>query len=182
LGRGARFGIVPMSRSRIYWFATENSAEGGRHADEKAALMRLFGGWHSPIPALIAATPGRDILRHDIYDRPVLRSWGAGRMTLLGDAAHPMTPNMGQGACQALEDAVVLAQCLAGAHHIAAALRAYERLRIRRANGFVIRSRQVGMIGQLESPLAIRLRDAFVSRLSPRLQANQLARAIGYRV
>ena len=181
-GRGARFGIVPMSRSRIYWFATENTPEGGRYADEKAALTGLFGGWHNPIPALIAATPDRDILRHDIYDRPVLRTWGAGRITLLGDAAHPMTPNMGQGACQALEDAVVLAQCLAHAREITGALRSYEQQRIPRANAFVTRSRQVGVIGQLESPLAIRLRDAFFSRLSPRLQANQLARVIGYQV
>jgi 2-polyprenyl-6-methoxyphenol hydroxylase-like FAD-dependent oxidoreductase len=181
-GYGARFGIVPMSMNRVYWFATENSKEGGRHANEKVALTDLFGRWHSPIPSLIEATPALDILRHDIYDRPVLRTWGAGRITLLGDAAHPMTPNLGQGACQALEDAVVLAQCLTGQPDVVAALRSYEKRRIPRANSLVSRSRHVGTIGQLESRAAVRLRDALFSRLSPRLQANQLVRVIGYRV
>ena len=181
-GCGARFGIVPMSMNRVYWFATQSTAEGGRHANEKAALTDLFGRWHSPIPSLIEATPAVDILRHDIYDRPVLRTWGAGRITLLGDAAHPMTPNLGQGACQALEDAVVLAQCLTGQPDVVAALRSYETRRIPRANSLVSRSRHVGTIGQLESRAAVRLRDALFSRLSPRLQANQLARVIGYRV
>ena len=181
-GYGARFGMVPMSMNRVYWFATQNTAEGGRNTNEKIAATDLFGRWHSPIPLLIEATPEPDILRNDIYDRPVLKSWGAGRITLLGDAAHPMTPNLGQGACQALEDAVVLSRSLAGRTDIAAALRSYEQQRIPRANAFVTRSRQVGAIGQLESRVAVRLRDAFFSRLSPRLQVNQLARIIGFRV
>jgi 2-polyprenyl-6-methoxyphenol hydroxylase-like FAD-dependent oxidoreductase len=112
----------------------------------------------------------------------VIRSWGAGRITLLGDAAHPMTPNLGQGACQALEDAVVLSQCLAAQTDVPAALRSYEHQRIPRANELVNRSRQVGAIGQVESRVAVRLRDAFFRRLSPRLQMNQLARIIGVRV
>ena len=174
--------MVPMSMNRVYWFATQNTAEGGRNANEKIAATDLFGRWHSPIPSLIEATPEPDILRNDIYDRPVLKSWGAGRITLLGDAAHPMTPNLGQGACQALEDAVVLSQSLAGRTDIAAALRSYEQQRIPRANAFVTRSRQVGAIGQFESRVAVHLRDAFFSRLSPRLQVNQLARIIGFRV
>jgi len=181
-GYGRRFGIVPMSRNRVYWFATENAAEGGRNANEKAAVMELFGRWHSPIPSLIDATPEQDVLRNDIYDRPVRRSWGDGRITLLGDAAHPMTPNLGQGACQALEDAVVLSRCLATRSDVAAALRSYEQQRIPRANELVNRSRQVGAIGQLESRVAVRLRDAFFSRLSPRLQVHQLARIIGFQV
>jgi 2-polyprenyl-6-methoxyphenol hydroxylase-like FAD-dependent oxidoreductase len=181
-GYGTRFGIVPMSKNRVYWFATQNAAEGGRNANEKFAVMELFGRWHSPIPSLIDATPAQDILRNDIYDRPVIRSWGAGRITLLGDAAHPMTPNLGQGACQALEDAVVLSQCLAAQTDVPAALRSYEHQRIPRANELVNRSRQVGAIGQVESRVAVRLRDAFFRRLSPRLQMNQLARIIGVRV
>lgn len=181
-GHGTRFGIVPMSRNRVYWFATENTAEGGRNANEKAAVMELFGHWHDPIPSLIDVTPEQDVLRNDIYDRPVRRSWGAGRITLLGDAAHPMTPNLGQGACQALEDAVVLSRCLATLSDVAAALRSYEQQRIPRANELVNRSRQVGAIGQLESRVAVRLREAFFSRLSPRLQVHQLTRIIGVHV
>jgi 2-polyprenyl-6-methoxyphenol hydroxylase-like FAD-dependent oxidoreductase len=181
-GAGARFGQVPMSGNRVYWFATRNVADGERLPDEKAGLLELFRGWHAPIEALIEASDRSSILRNDIYDRPVLESWGRGRVTLLGDAAHPMTPNLGQGACQALEDAVVLAQCLGRAGDIGAALRSYEAQRIPRVNALVKRSRQVGQIGQLEGRLAVWLRNAVASCVSPRLQARQLRAMIRYRV
>ncbi|HET9109843.1 MAG TPA: FAD-dependent monooxygenase, partial [Ktedonobacterales bacterium] len=113
-GAGRRFGLVPLSNGRMYWFATLNAPEGIRDkpGETKQALLDLFSSWHEPIAAVIAATDEADILRNDIYDRPPLTSWSRGRVTLLGDAAHPMTPNMGQGVCQAIEDAVVLAERL----------------------------------------------------------------------
>ncbi len=181
-GFGTRFGLVPMRGNRIYWFATENTAEGGLHPDEKAHLLRLFRGWHDPIPALLEATPASAILRNDIYDRPVLRKWGTGRVTLLGDAAHPMTPNLGQGACQALEDAVVVAQCLQRQPDPVAALREYESRRIPRTNMLVNQSRRVGIVAQWRHPLAAYARDALIRWLSPRMQARQLMRIIQYRV
>jgi 2-polyprenyl-6-methoxyphenol hydroxylase-like FAD-dependent oxidoreductase len=181
-GAGARFGMVPMSGNRVYWFATKNVPEGERQRDEKAGLRDLFRGWHDPVEALIDATDPASILRNDIYDRPVLGRWGRGRVTLLGDAAHPMTPNLGQGACQALEDAVVLARCLQDQPDIAMALRAYETRRISRANALVRRSRQVGRIGQVEWPVAVWLRKAMIGLVSPRLQARQLEAVIGYKV
>ena len=85
-------------------------------------LSRLFRGWHKPIEALIAAAPENSILRNDIHDLNPLPHFFRGRVGLLGDAAHPMTPNLGQGACQAIEDAVVLAACLAKSQHIESAL------------------------------------------------------------
>lgn len=181
-GYGRRFGYVPMAGRRVYWFATRNTPEGGRNRDEKAHLERLFRGWHDPIEALIEATPATGILRNDIYDRPVLQRWGNGRVTLLGDAAHPMTPNLGQGACQALEDAVVLARCLREGRDPAAALRAYEAQRIPRANLLVAASRRVGVVGQLQRPLAVRLRNAAMRIISPRVQERQLERIVGFKV
>jgi 2-polyprenyl-6-methoxyphenol hydroxylase-like FAD-dependent oxidoreductase len=179
-GDGARFGMVPMSGGRVYWFATETAPEGGRHADEQAHLSRLFRGWHHPIEALIRSTEPGAILRNDIYDRPVLRTWGRGRVTLLGDAAHPMTPNLGQGACQALEDAIVLARSLAAGSPLRA-LRSYEAQRIRRANLMVTRSRHVGAIGQWANPLAVRARNALLRSISPRAQARQLLRMLKWK-
>ena len=118
-GKGARFGCAHIGRGRVYWFATTNAPEGeedgpiGTPSGPGATLMRLFGRWHHPIPALISGTEETAIRRDDLYDRePVSGSWGTGRVTLLGDAAHPSTPNLGQGACQAIEDAVTLARCL----------------------------------------------------------------------
>jgi len=181
-GHGARFGLVPMGGNRVYWFATENTPEGGRHADEQAHLLRLFRGWHAPIEELIETTPASTILRNDICDRPVLNRWGEGRTTLLGDAAHPMTPNLGQGACQALEDAVVLARSVQERSDVADALRAYEAQRIPRANGIVVQSRRIGAMAQWERRWAVALRNALLARLSPRLQERELERVVGYRV
>jgi 2-polyprenyl-6-methoxyphenol hydroxylase-like FAD-dependent oxidoreductase len=113
-GKGRRFGLVPLSQGRMSWFATLNTPEGmgDKERGRKQELLELFRTCHDPVPAVIKATDETAILRNDIYDRPALHHWSRGRVTLLGDAAHPMTPNMGQGACQAIEDAVALAMCL----------------------------------------------------------------------
>jgi 2-polyprenyl-6-methoxyphenol hydroxylase-like FAD-dependent oxidoreductase len=93
-----------------------------------------------------------------------------------------MTPNLGQGACQALEDAVVLGQSLARQRDVPAALQEYERLRIPRVNPIVIRSRQVGWLGQWRQPLAVAARNALLKRVSARQQVEQLERVVNYRV
>ena len=178
-GHGSVFGQVPLSDGRVYWYATENVPEGeARSADEKRRLLARFGRWHEPIAALIDAAGEAEILRNDIYDRPPLSTWGRGRITLLGDAAHPMTPFLGQGGCQALEDAVTLGRCLGASSDIASGLRAYEAARIPRANRFVRRSRIVGRMARLENPIAVRLRNALVGLSRPRMQARQIARMI----
>jgi 2-polyprenyl-6-methoxyphenol hydroxylase-like FAD-dependent oxidoreductase len=89
-----------------------------------------------------------------------------------------MTPFLGQGGCQAIEDAAVLGKRLRGADDIPAALRAYEVERIPRANAFVRRSRQVGRIARLRNPFVVAIRNAIFKRVSPQVQARQLARMI----
>jgi 2-polyprenyl-6-methoxyphenol hydroxylase-like FAD-dependent oxidoreductase len=114
----------------------------------KATLLRCFGGWHSPIGGLIGAACEDAILRRDIHDRePLGERWGRGRVTLLGDAAHPMTPDLGQGAALAMEDEAALARCLEEFGATADALRRYERLRSARAAIVVRRSRRLGRVG-----------------------------------
>ena len=103
-------------------------------------------------------------------------------MTLLGDAAHPMTPNLGQGACQAIEDAVVLARCLREGGATAGALRRYERLHSGREAMVVRRSRRIGRIGQLENPLLCRLRDRVFAMIPPKVQLRQLEETVGHEV
>ena len=141
-------------------------------------IVRLTGR----IEELIAATDEAVILQHDIHDRPPLRQWSVGRATLVGDAAHAMTPNLGQGACQAIEDAVVLARALRGASDVPAALRDYAARRIGRTSAIARQSHQVGQVGQWESPLACELRDWLARRLLPRLQQRQIARLVEHQV
>jgi 2-polyprenyl-6-methoxyphenol hydroxylase-like FAD-dependent oxidoreductase len=168
-GRGCRFGIVPMARGRVYWFATRNAPEGQRDPSmrTKVILAELFRGWHRPIEALIAASTEESILRNDIYDIDPLRRFANGRVALLGDAAHPMTPNMGQGACQAIEDGVVLAALLKSIPRIEAALLEYERRRLARTRQILLWSRWIGKIAQIENPILCSLRD-FGMRMAPK--------------
>ena len=176
-GCGQRFGIVPMSRGRVYWFAVANAPEGeaDRAPGCKSRLLNRFESWHTPIDDVIAATEESAILRNDIYDRPPLERWSSSRVTLLGDAAHPTTPNLGQGACQAIEDAVVLAQCLGSDSNVTAALRRYDSLRIPRTTRIVITSRRFGQVAQMHNPLLCRLRNALVRATPARLAERQIA-------
>ncbi|MFN8057993.1 MAG: FAD-dependent monooxygenase [Vicinamibacterales bacterium] len=164
-GAGARFGLVSIDGDRIYWFATANTSAGGTDTG-KAGLRARFGGWHRPIPDVIDATPDEAILRTDIADRDPATRWSRGRVTLLGDAAHPMTPNLGQGGCQAIEDAVVLDLCLSATSDVAAAFAAYERRRLARTARVVIDARRFGRMGQLEQSAARAFR-YMVVRLTP---------------
>jgi 2-polyprenyl-6-methoxyphenol hydroxylase-like FAD-dependent oxidoreductase len=157
-GRGQRFGIVPIAGRRVYWFATANAPAGERDPG-KAALLDRFREFHAPVSALIEATDEEALLRADIYDRDPIDRWTEGRVVLLGDAAHPMAPNLGQGGCQAMEDALALARALAKQIDHRAAFAEYERERIGRANDFVRWSRSFGRAGQLESAPARWLRD-----------------------
>ena len=101
-------------------------------------------------------------------------------MTLLGDAAHPMTPDLGQGAAQATEDAVALARCLQESGPTAGALRRYERLRCARAAMVVRRSWRLGRIGQLQNPLLCLLRDRVLATIPPEAQLRQLEEVMGH--
>jgi 2-polyprenyl-6-methoxyphenol hydroxylase-like FAD-dependent oxidoreductase len=168
LGCGQRFGLASIHGNRVYWYATDNLPEGAREtpAEAKARLTGLFATWHRPIPELIRATEAASILRNDICDRDPVDRWGSGRITLLGDAAHPMTPNLGQGACQAIEDALVLAHHLSCGSAIESSLRSYESERIPRTRSVVTASRRVGALFQVESRTFCRLRDMAL-RLTP---------------
>lgn len=182
-GCGQRFGIAPMTDGRVYWFATQNAPEGQPDgaAGRKADVLTLFRAFHAPIPQLIAATHEALILRNDIYDRPPLKQWGRGRTTLLGDAAHAMTPNLGQGACQAIEDAVVLARCLHEHREPIVALRRYEARRIARTSMLTRQARQLGVVGQWENRVACRLRNALFKGMPSFVRMRQFDRMLGYR-
>ena len=124
---------------------------------------------------MIRATEEPRILRNDVYDREAVKRWGQGGVALLRDAAHTMTPDLGQGACQAIEDAVVLAGCLKEAGEIEAALGLYEARRADRTAYVVRQSRRLARTGQLENPLLCRLRDAVLKAIPQHmLRSRQL--------
>lgn len=177
LGQGHRFGFAPLGDGNIYWFATYHAKAGEPLPDDPHALLAgRFGDWAHPVPHLIASTPLDAILRTDIYDRDPTQGWSRGRVTLLGDAAHPMTPDLGQGACQALEDAVVLGRLLAGDQPVEAALQAYEARRFARTREVVMMSRRMGWVEQVENPLVRWLRDEVYALTPAQVLLEQMFR------
>lgn len=182
-GRGERFGVVPLVDGRIYVYATAVTGPGGRPADHHAELTRRFGAWHDPIPALLDrlnqhAPDPVGILHHDFHElAPPLPRFHAGRVALLGDAAHAMTPNLGQGGCQAIEDAVVVAHLLAHHTDVPAALAAYTKARHRRTTRIGRRSRRIGELARLSHPLATSIRNLTV-RATPRAVTSRALDAV----
>src|SRR6266508_4064518 len=169
-----RVGLITLGSGRLYWFVSELAPDDEPLPPDPQAYFRdRLHDWHRPIPEVVEATPAGALSRLPIHDRPPLEAWGCGRVTLLGDAAHPMTPNLGQGAAQALEDAVVLALALRNESDPIAALRAYEAARIPRTTMIVKRSYQFGRIAQLGNPLACRMRDPVMKATPKRIQRRQ---------
>ncbi len=172
-GRGTVFGVMPLSDGRVYCYAAAPATPGSRAGDELAELARIFGGWHEPIPALLATVRPQDVIRRDVAElAEPLPSFHRGRVALLGDAAHPMTPNLGQGACQALEDAAVLTRLAAGTapDAIPAALSRYTAARLPRTTDVVSWSRRAGAMATWTSSPAVAIRNtlAFLGgRLAP---------------
>ncbi|MCA9682786.1 MAG: FAD-dependent monooxygenase [Myxococcales bacterium] len=171
-GRGLRVGVVSLSHRRVYAFLTQNGpANGVDPQDDRnrrvAALFADFAGPVRPLLDRLAADPGLSLLRHDIteLDRQV---WRKGRVALIGDAAHATTPNLGQGAGMAIEDALALALALRGrgADEVPEALAAWERARAPRVAAVVDGSRRLGAIGQWENPVATGLLEGLM-RLTP---------------
>lgn len=171
-GRGARILHYRVSDGRLYWLALVRAPEGlpDQVGRRKAAVTEVFRGWPAEVQGMLAATAESEILRTDITDHDPLAHWGVHRVSLLGDAAHPMTPDMAQGAGQAIEDAAGLARALLRDPSPQAALRNYENRRRQRANSFVGTSRAVSRMGTMASPLLCGIRDRFVL---PMIYASQ---------
>lgn len=153
LGPEGRFVIYPIAAGRVHWMSVARGAPGGRDgADVREQLLARHRDWAAPVVDLIEATPVDTILRSDIVDRDPDPRWGDGRVTLLGDAAHPMSFHVGQGACQAIEDGVALATQLLAADDPVTALRAYETERQPRTAVLQRTARAIGRMGGMNHP------------------------------
>ncbi|MDV3223262.1 FAD-dependent monooxygenase, partial [Intrasporangium sp.] len=159
-GAGRRFGLVPLTDGRVYWFAVRDGAHAAP-GDQRRQVLDLFGDWHDPIAAVVQATDADVVTWLPIEElaRP-LASFARGRAVLVGDAAHAMTPNLGQGANQGLEDAATLCALLRDSDDIPDALARYDAPRRARTRRVAQQSRLMGTVGQLASPLLVPVRDA----------------------
>ena len=179
-GRGKVFGLVPVDGGRLYWFATRQTS-GGEPAESNPlpGLLERHRGWAPEIAKVIEATPAQEVMRHDLLDRRPSGRWVGQRIGLLGDAAHPMLPFLGQGACQALEDAQALGQALRAEADIPTALRAYEARRRKRAARIVSGSRHMGRLAHMRAAPLRAMRDRAMAMTPERVRLRQLDSIVG---
>ena len=179
----ARFGLAPLGDGRVYWFGVISAPAGQRFPADGQAAAAVFADWHDPIPSLIAATDPAVISYLPIEELAGrLPSFVRGRLVLLGDAAHAMTPNLGQGGNQALEDAATLTRLLAplatadghSVGRLIVALDRYDALRRPRTQQVAARSRLIGQIAHRPGPRLSRLRDSLMHLIPTSALCRQL--------
>ncbi len=171
-GRGKRFGFVRIDHEQIYWYAALNSSFAGDHIEELGGLFRDF---HPDALRMIESTESDQLHFSDITDLSPVSSWYTGQACLLGDAAHAMTPNMGQGACQAIEDAYTISKLMEGNLPIRETFERYQQLRIRKARGIVDKSRLMGSVSHLDTSLGIWLRNSLMRLVPASFNERQLS-------
>jgi len=168
-GKNGRFGVIPLTDNRIYWFACLNTTipkDPKMKALKVADLKATFRDYHHPIPQLLDLTDDSQLLWNDIEDIKPIQQFVFDRILLAGDAAHATTPNMGQGACQAIEDAAVLISCLKKQKSVVDAFHTFEQRRIPRTTKIVNNSWNLGKIAQATNPVLTTLRN-FTLKITP---------------
>ena len=184
-GKGQRGSVCPVDTQQSYWWAAFNAPLNEIIPPErrKALLLERYAGWPFGLPEAIAATPDGAILQNDLVDRPPARQYARGRVVLVGDAAHPTTPNLGQGANMAIDDAIVLARALRDADSLATALARYERERLERTRLIVKRSWSFGRPFRWTSRGAVKLRETLIrhtpARVTTELLRWQILESVG---
>ncbi|MGG9964194.1 FAD-dependent monooxygenase [Ferruginibacter sp. SUN106] len=166
-GNNGRFGIVPLNGNKIYWFACINTVANNTRMQQYKIddLLEVFKDYHPPIPAILLQTKNENLIWSDIIDLQPIQQYAFNNVVLIGDAAHATTPNLGQGACQAIEDAVILADEIKNNTNIATAFKQFEKRRLKRTHWIVNRSKQIGAIAQVENKVLIAVRDFVFTHL-----------------
>lgn len=161
-GKGKRFGFVKIGKQKVYWYALADSKN---IKQDEVDLGAMFSEFHSDILKIISAADKGQVIINDIIDLKPIYKWQSENVCLIGDAAHATTPNMGQGACQAIEDAFVLSECL-HKYGIVKAFSEYQKVRLPKAHRIVKTSWIIGKMAHLHNPVFIGLRNQIL-RLMP---------------
>jgi FAD-dependent urate hydroxylase len=177
-GPGDRIGFGDIGGGHMYLFAVIVTPEGSTDGEEgrKGELLRRYRDFPKEVVATIEATPEDEIGRTDIYDLEPMPSWGDGRAMLIGDAAHATTPNLGRGASEGIEDAVVLARKLrldGGEGAVAAGLRAFEDARRPLAAKVQSTAWRIGKVASWSDPVRSRVREVVMKRITGRALPKQ---------
>ena len=175
-GPKGRFGMTPLVGNRIYWYACVNSPANNPLYKQFtiADLQNHFADYHHPIPTILAETEDTDLIWNDIIDIKPLQHLAYGNILLLGDAGHATTPNLGQGACQAIEDVAVLVDELKHNKSTIEAFQSFERRRLSRTKYITDTSKRIGEVAQWENPFLIGIRNSIMKVMPSKLAQSNL--------
>jgi len=181
-GTGKRAGVCPLKNENVYWFTVVNAPEGKiiPFEERQSFLLKEFDSWLYQVPEIIAATESENIYQNDLVDRIPIKQWNKGRMTLLGDAAHPTTPNLGQGARAAIGDAMVLTRMLLQHKTHKEAFNAYEKERLARTTRIVNLSWNFGRMAGWENSFAVTLHELMARATPTFLMEKEFRNQVGY--
>lgn len=176
-GSGDRFGLVQLAPGLVYWYALKTTT--ANETDVEYNLGESFRAYHPIVTEVISATPTLRLHKSKIQDIQSKSDWYIDNACLVGDAAHATTPNMGQGACQAIEDAYVLSHCVSNSKDFNAAFHKYQTLRRSKVNHVVNTSWRLGQVSHWENAIARKIRDSMMKITPPfisRAQSDKLFR------
>jgi len=175
-GSKGRFGIAPLANNQLYWFACINAKQNDPEMRDMQVsdLAEIFKNYHAPIASILDNTTNEQLIWNDIVDLAPISKFAFDKILLLGDAGHATTPNMGQGACQAIEDAVVLADELEKNRNVQRAFHAFEKRRLKRTEYITNTSWQVGRIAQLENNFFSAIRNFTFRNLPKSINEKQI--------
>jgi len=170
-GNNARFGFVKISNTQVYWYALKSFMKSAQECNLDK-IAEYFEEFHPMVKDMIASTSKNDIHSAEIMDLKPLKTWHQNTICLLGDAAHAMTPNMGQGACQAIEDAYVISEYLS-VYPTQEAFKKYQKNRYSKVAKIVKMSWTMGKVSHMQNPLLIKLRNFALSSMPVWLSRKQ---------
>lgn len=168
-GKGKRFGFVHIGVNKVYWYALTNKKDAS-----EPNLSEVFKDFHLDILKIIASTPKEKIIASEILDLKPIHKWQSENVCLIGDAAHATTPNLGQGACQAIEDAYVIGELCNNLNSIENILQHYEAIRKKKAHYIVNTSWSLGKLAHIENPLGIKIRNFIMKNIPKSANKKQM--------
>ena len=179
-GKNGRFGMTPLINNRIYWYACVNSnANNSIYRKYTVAdLENHFKTYHTPIPTILSETKNEDLIWNDIIDIKPLKNLAYGNILLMGDAGHATTPNLGQGACQAIEDVAVLIDELKKKQTVVKAFQNFEKRRLSRTRYITNTSKQIGEVAQWDNSFMITLRNSIMKVLPANIAQHSLKKLL----
>lgn len=183
-GKNGRFGLVPLQNDFVYWFAVVNCelADSNYKKFTAREISELFADYHQPIKEVVGKTSDEHIIWNSISDLTLPNELAKEGICFIGDSIHATTPNMGQGACMAVEDAAVFTKALEAFGDFDKACTHFQNKRLERVRFVVKRSRALGSIGQKTSTFYAFLRNGLIRLIPASMHRKQLQKIFDFKV